>query len=174
MAQTIVLEATPGGRRVCISSVRAHRASPRAFGMSAWKRTSLLALALASLVLVGWLVAAHSWHYRPSFQEIRVNLERNGDGSTLRQWAGDFVRQYPQCTNYPCGRVVTNPPLPAIHGINPSAETFREGESDPFLVALSWSRNGPQILIGKTNFTYTQSEAVMWQPGIYITHPDNR
>jgi len=68
----------------------------------------------------------------------------------------------------------TSPGLPAGQYLFFGRAPGPNGEADPFLLSMSWDRQGPKVLIGTTNFHFTKSKAIMWQPGIYITQPDSQ
>jgi hypothetical protein len=122
----------------------------------------LCGAALLAIVSVAWLRATR---WQATTQEALGCLDRVGEPETLRHWSVEFVRRYPALTFH--AERVTNGPLPSIRGLYPEARTLGN-QADPLLVGFLWDRHGAQVIVGTTNYQFTNSGAIMWKPGIYI------
>ncbi len=104
--------------------------------------------------------------------EFERNLKENVDPEELRKWAIEFMQGEVSAF----GEIVTNVPgsLTRIKPSHPHAMTFGEEGEPGRHVLLGWDRISPAIIIGRSNFVYSEAFAdrvTVWTNGIYILAP---
>jgi hypothetical protein len=121
---------------------------------------------MATVLFLG-IVAFVLSHF--AWWRFERSLNQHCDARAVQRWAADFRRDHGRDAEYYAETKGTNLPPGIVDVLGFKPLVLYDPGSD--YVTISWMRGDPCMLVGPSNFVYTDRLAHVWIPGVYLIEP---